>query len=79
MVNMIRICPQKDKRFNGTVRLPTIPRPKMKICVLGDAKHCEEAKGALLSSLASAGNGKMNNGYLDGAQHWEWTTWMWRG
>ena len=37
--------PQKDKRFNGTVVLPAMPRPKLKICMLGDAKHCEEAAG----------------------------------
>jgi len=37
--------PQKDKRFNGTVKLPVMPRPKLKLCVLGDAKHCEEATG----------------------------------
>jgi hypothetical protein len=37
--------PQKDKRFNGTVSLPTIPRPTLKMCMLGDAKHCEEAQG----------------------------------
>jgi len=36
---------QKDKRFAGTVRLPNIPRPKLKICLIGDAKHLEEAKG----------------------------------
>ncbi|KAL4395728.1 hypothetical protein AHAS_Ahas01G0020900 [Arachis hypogaea] len=26
--------PQKDKRFSGSVKLPHIPRPKMKICML---------------------------------------------
>ena len=36
--------PQKDKRFSGTVRLKNIPRPKLKICVLGDESHCDEAK-----------------------------------
>lgn len=36
--------PQKDKRFSGTVKLPHIPRPKLKVCVLGDVKHCEEAE-----------------------------------
>lgn len=36
--------PQKDKRFSGTVRLPYIPRPGMKVCVLGDVKHCEQAQ-----------------------------------
>jgi len=35
---------QKDKRFSGTVKLPYTPRPKMAVCVLGDHKHCEEAK-----------------------------------
>ena len=35
---------QKDKRFAGTVRLPHIPRPKLKICLIGDAKHIEIAK-----------------------------------
>ncbi|KAK6231827.1 hypothetical protein SCA6_001900 [Theobroma cacao] len=36
--------PQKDKRFSGAVKLPHIPRPKMKICMLGDALHVEEAE-----------------------------------
>jgi large subunit ribosomal protein L10Ae len=36
--------PQRDKRFSGTVRLKNIPRPKLKICVLGDESHCDEAK-----------------------------------
>jgi large subunit ribosomal protein L10Ae len=34
--------PQKDKRFSGSVKLPHIPRPKMKVCMLGDAQHVEE-------------------------------------
>ena len=29
---------------NLLVRLRHIPRPKMKVCVLGDASHCDEAK-----------------------------------
>ena len=36
--------PQKDKRFAGTVRLPNIIRPKLKICLIGDAKHIEQVK-----------------------------------
>ena len=28
--------PQRDKRFSGTIKLKNIPRPKLKICVLGD-------------------------------------------
>ena len=35
--------PQKDKRFVGSVRLPNIPRPKMKICLIADQKHVDEA------------------------------------
>lgn len=35
--------PQKDKRFSGSVKLPFVPRPRMKVCVLGDVKHCEQA------------------------------------
>lgn len=34
--------PQKDKRFVGSVRLPNVPRPKLKICIIADAKHAEE-------------------------------------
>merc|ERR1711860_113429 len=36
--------PSKDKRFSGTVKLKNIPRPKLRICVLGDESHCDEAK-----------------------------------
>lgn len=37
---------QRDKRFAGTVRLQHVPRPRMKVCVLGDAVHCEAAQKA---------------------------------
>ena len=36
--------PQKDKRFSGTVKLKNIPKRRMKICVLGDESHCDEAR-----------------------------------
>jgi len=36
--------PQRDKRFSGTFRLPTVPRPKLKCCMLGNAAHCEQAE-----------------------------------
>ena len=36
--------PQKDKRFSGSVKLPNEPRKNIKICVIGDAAHIEEAK-----------------------------------
>jgi large subunit ribosomal protein L10Ae len=35
--------PVRDKRFSGTFRLPTVPRPKLKCCMLGNAAHCEQA------------------------------------
>ncbi|EEC47220.1 predicted protein [Phaeodactylum tricornutum CCAP 1055/1] len=35
--------PVRDKRFSGTFRLPTVPRPQLKCCVLGNAAHCEQA------------------------------------
>merc|ERR1712046_152651 len=35
---------QRDKRFSGTVKLPHVPRMRMKICILGDAVHCEQAQ-----------------------------------
>merc|ERR1712217_372947 len=34
----------RDKRFAGTVKLPHVPRPRMKVCILGDAVHCEQAQ-----------------------------------
>lgn len=36
--------PMKDKRFVGTVRLPNTSRPNLKICLIADAKHEDEAK-----------------------------------
>jgi large subunit ribosomal protein L10Ae len=35
--------PVRDKRFSGSFRLPTVPRPSLKCCVLGSAAHCEQA------------------------------------
>jgi len=36
----------RDKRFSGTVKLQHVPRPRMKVCVLGDVVHCEQAQKA---------------------------------
>ena len=52
--------PQNDKRFNGTVSLPVIPRPKLKMCILGDAKHCEEATGNGIDSMDVEALKKLN-------------------
>jgi len=36
--------PVKDKRFSGSIRLPFAPRQKYSVCIIGDAKHLDEAK-----------------------------------
>lgn len=36
--------PRRDKRFAGTFKLPHVPRPNLKVCVLGNDIHCEQAK-----------------------------------
>jgi ribosomal protein L1 len=30
--------PQRDKRFSGSIKLPTVPRPNMAICVRDNPK-----------------------------------------
>eukprot|EP00899_Mesostigma_viride_P026633 jgi/Mesvir1/7154/Mv02514-RA.1 len=52
--------PQKDKRFSGAVKLPSIPRPKLKVCILGDAQHCEEAKLVGIESMDVEALKKLN-------------------
>jgi large subunit ribosomal protein L10Ae len=52
--------PAKDKRFSGTVKLPHIPRPKSKICVLGDDAHCDEAKANGFDSMDVEAMKKLN-------------------
>lgn len=52
--------PQKDKRFSGSVKLPHVPRPKMKVCMLGDAQHVEEAEKLGLDYMDIESLKKMN-------------------
>eukprot|EP00172_Hildenbrandia_rubra_P003040 Plantae.Rhodophyta-Hildenbrandia_rubra.ctg4427.p1 GENE.Plantae.Rhodophyta-Hildenbrandia_rubra.ctg4427~~Plantae.Rhodophyta-Hildenbrandia_rubra.ctg4427.p1 ORF type:complete len:221 (+),score=47.54 Plantae.Rhodophyta-Hildenbrandia_rubra.ctg4427:149-811(+) len=35
---------KKDKRFAGTIKLPNLPRPNLKVAILGDAVHVSEAE-----------------------------------
>ncbi|KAL6061065.1 60S ribosomal protein L10A [Balamuthia mandrillaris] len=44
--------PSKDKRFSGSVRLPHNARPRLRVCVLGDEAHCDEAKAAGVDALS---------------------------
>jgi len=36
--------PARDRRIAGSVRLPHIAKPNFKVCLLGSAAHCDEAK-----------------------------------
>lgn len=36
--------PQRDKRFSGSLRLPSTPRPNMAVCIFGDAFDVDRAK-----------------------------------
>jgi len=52
--------PQKDKRFSGSVRLKYVPRPQMKVCVLGDQQHIDEATANNLPSMDVEALKKLN-------------------
>ena len=52
--------PQKDKRFSGTVKLPFCPRPEMKVCVLGDVQHCEQATAIWVDAMTVEDLKKLN-------------------
>nr|XP_051702717.1 60S ribosomal protein L10a-like [Oryctolagus cuniculus] len=52
--------PQKDKRFSGTVRLKSTPRPKFSVCVLGDQQHCEEARAVDIPHVDIEALNKLN-------------------
>ncbi|XP_022105965.1 60S ribosomal protein L10a-like isoform X1 [Acanthaster planci] len=59
-INLKNYDPQKDKRFSGTVKLRTIPRPKYKVCVLGDQQHCDEAKANNIPCMDAEALKKLN-------------------
>jgi len=52
--------PQKDKRFSGTVKLKYVPRPKFKVCVLGDQQHIDEAKAKGIPCMSADDLKKLN-------------------
>eukprot|EP00088_Acartia_fossae_P060853 TRINITY_DN72967_c0_g1_i1.p1 TRINITY_DN72967_c0_g1~~TRINITY_DN72967_c0_g1_i1.p1 ORF type:complete len:214 (-),score=20.58 TRINITY_DN72967_c0_g1_i1:145-786(-) len=52
--------PQRDKRFSGTVKLPNVPRPKLRVCLLGDQRHVDEAKKVGLPSQTVEDLKKLN-------------------
>ncbi|KAF2199408.1 60s ribosomal protein-like protein L10A [Delitschia confertaspora ATCC 74209] len=52
--------PQRDKRFSGTVKLATVPRPRMSICVLGDQHDIDRAKHHGVDAMSSDDLKKLN-------------------
>lgn len=52
--------PQKDKRFAGSVQLPHIARPKLKVIVLGDQVHCDQAEAQGIDFIDAEGLKKFN-------------------
>ncbi|KIH91855.1 large subunit ribosomal protein L10Ae [Sporothrix brasiliensis 5110] len=52
--------PQRDKRFSGTVRLPSVPRPNMAICILGDQHDIDRAKHGGVDAMSSDDLKKLN-------------------
>jgi large subunit ribosomal protein L10Ae len=42
-VNLKNYDTTKDKRFSGSLRLPNVCRPNMKVCVIGDQFHLDQA------------------------------------
>ncbi|KAF2653892.1 ribosomal protein L1 [Lophiostoma macrostomum CBS 122681] len=52
--------PQRDKRFSGTVKLATVPRPRMSICVLGDQHDIDRAKHHGVDAMSADDLKKLN-------------------
>jgi len=52
--------PQRDKRFSGTIKLPTVPRPGMSICILGDQHDLDRAKHLGVESMSADDLKKLN-------------------
>jgi len=52
--------PQRDKRFSGTVRLPTVPRPGMGICIIGDQHDIDRSKHHGFDAMSTDDLKKLN-------------------
>jgi len=52
--------PSKDKRFNGTMKLPNPAKGAMKVCMLGTEKDVERAKEAGLDAMSEDDLKKLN-------------------
>ncbi|KAJ5097246.1 ribosomal protein L1-like protein [Penicillium angulare] len=52
--------PQRDKRFSGTIKLPSIPRPNMRICIIGDQHDLDRAKHHGIDAMSTDDLKKLN-------------------
>lgn len=52
--------PSKDKPFTGTLRLPSAPRPRFSVAVIGDAKHIQECKELNIPAISIDDLKKLN-------------------
>jgi large subunit ribosomal protein L10Ae len=59
-VNLKNYDPSKDKRFAGTLRLPNICRPNMKVAIICDLQHEEQAKKQGLTTMNMEDLKKLN-------------------
>ena len=64
VLNHCSIINQPFSIAPGTIKLPNVPRPRLKVCVLGDAVHCEQAQR--VGSPRAEGRSKWDQlGYMD--------------
>ncbi|KAI1494815.1 ribosomal protein L1p/L10e family protein [Biscogniauxia mediterranea] len=54
------IVGERDKRFSGTIKLPSIPRPNMSICILGDQHDIDRAKHGGVDAMSADDLKKLN-------------------
>jgi large subunit ribosomal protein L10Ae len=59
-VSLRNYDPQKDKRFNGTFRLPVAPRPTLKVCLLGTEEAITQARAIGIEAMSVDDLKKMN-------------------
>jgi len=51
---------QRDKRFAGSVRLPNMPKPNMRVCIIGDEVHLDQARALGLDHRSADDLKKLN-------------------
>lgn len=50
----------RDKRIAGQVKLPSVPKPKVRVCIIGDARTCDLAKEQGLEHMSEDDLKKLN-------------------